>query len=85
MQVTDVRLRKINSEGKTRALGSVTFDGEFVVHEIRVIEGANGYFVSMPSKKSGDGEYRDLAHPITSNFREAVQSSVLKAFGELAS
>ncbi|MDQ0300955.1 stage V sporulation protein G [Salibacterium salarium] len=77
MQVTDVRLRRVNTEGRMRAIASITIDGEFVVHDIRVIDGNNGLFVAMPSKRTPDGEFRDIAHPISSHTREKIQSAVL--------
>ena len=69
MEVTDVRLRRVNTDGRMRAIASITFDNEFVVHDIRVIEGNNGLFVAMPSKRTPDGEFRDIAHPINSATR----------------
>ena len=73
MQVTDVRVRKLTKEGKMRAIVSVTFDNEFVVHDIKIIEGEKGLFIAMPSKESTDGEYRDIAHPINSETRDKLQ------------
>ncbi len=70
MQITDVRLRRVNSEGRMKAIASITIDNEFVVHDIRVIDGNNGMFVAMPSKRTPDGEFRDIAHPISSSTRE---------------
>jgi len=78
--ITDVRIRKINAEGKMKAVASVTFDDEFVVHDIKVIEGQNGLFIAMPSRKTPDGEYRDIAHPINSETREKLQSLVLEKY-----
>lgn len=86
MQVTDVRLRRVNTEGRMRAIASITIDHEFVVHDIRVIDGNNGLFVAMPSKRTPDGEFRDIAHPISSQTREKIQSAVLTEYdkaGEL--
>ena len=80
MNITDVRIRKIGSEGKMKAVASVTFDNEFVVHDIKVIEGQNGLFIAMPSRKTPDGEYRDIAHPINSDTRDKLQSLVLERF-----
>ncbi|MFZ4454513.1 septation regulator SpoVG [Salibacterium aidingense] len=77
MQVTDVRLRRVNTEGRMRAIASITIDSEFVVHDIRVIDGNNGLFVAMPSKRTPDGEFRDIAHPISSQTREKIQTAVL--------
>ena len=69
MEVTDVRLRRVNTDGRMRAIASITLDNEFVVHDIRVIDGNNGLFVAMPSKRTPDGEFRDIAHPINSGTR----------------
>ncbi|HLR51941.1 MAG TPA: septation regulator SpoVG [Candidatus Avamphibacillus sp.] len=80
MEVTDVRLRRVNSEGRMRAIASITFDHEFVVHDIRVIDGNNGLFVAMPSKRTPDGEFRDIAHPINSNMRAKIQDAVLEEY-----
>lgn len=80
MEVTDVRLRRVNTEGKMRAIASVTFDDEFVVHDVRVIDGNNGLFIAMPSKRTADGEFRDIAHPINSKTREKIQVAVLEAY-----
>ena len=83
MTITDVRIRRIGSEGKMRAVASVTFDNEFVVHDIKVIEGQSGLFIAMPSRKTPDGEYRDIAHPINSETREKIQTVVLEKYNEL--
>ena len=80
MRITDVRVRKIDKEGKMKAIVSVTFDDEFVVHDIKVIDGDKGLFVAMPSKKASDGEYRDIAHPINSSTRDNIQKAVLEAY-----
>ena len=80
MEVTDVRIRKINQDGKMKAIVSVTLNDEFVVHDVRVIDGNNGLFVAMPSKRTPDGEFKDIAHPITSQTREVIQSAVLSAY-----
>lgn len=80
MQITDVRLRRVNSDGRMKAIASITIDNEFVVHDIRVIDGNNGMFVAMPSKRTPDGEFRDIAHPISSETREKIQSAVLDAY-----
>ncbi|MDE7249718.1 MAG: septation regulator SpoVG, partial [Lachnospiraceae bacterium] len=77
MQITDVRVRKMAKEGKMRAVVSITIDDEFVIHDIKVIEGDKGLFIAMPSKKATDGEYRDIAHPINSSTRERIQSMIL--------
>ncbi|MBQ7679507.1 MAG: septation regulator SpoVG [Butyrivibrio sp.] len=84
MKITDVRVRKVARQGKMRAIVSVTFDEEFVVHDIKVIEGDKGLFIAMPSKKSVDGEYRDIAHPINSQMRQVLQQSILDAYEKAA-
>ena len=80
MQITDVRVRKVAKEGKLKAVVSITMDEEFVVHDIKVIEGEKGLFIAMPSKKAVDGEYRDIAHPINSGNREKIQSIILENY-----
>jgi stage V sporulation protein G len=80
MQITDVRVRKIANEGKMKAIVSVTFDNEFVVHDIKVIDGQNGLFIAMPSRKTPDGEFKDIAHPINTDTREKIQSSILAEY-----
>ena len=80
MQITDVRIRKIASEGKMKGIVSVTFDNEFVVHDIKVIEGHMGLFIAMPSRKTPDGEFKDIAHPINTEAREKIQSAILEAY-----
>ena len=80
MQITDVRVRKITKEGKMKAIVSITLDDEFVVHDIKVIEGEKGLFIAMPSKKATDGEYRDIAHPINSSTRESIQKIILESY-----
>lgn len=83
MEVTDVRLRRVATDGKMKAVASVTLDGEFVVHDVKVVEGAKGLFVAMPSRKTPDGEFRDVAHPITPAARERIQKAVLARFEEV--
>lgn len=82
MQVTDVRIRKVEKEGKMKAVVSITIDEEFVVHDIKIIEGEKGLFIAMPSRKAADGEYRDIAHPINSDTRERIQKLILKRYQE---
>ena len=82
MQITDVRVRKVTKEGKMKAVVSITIDNEFVVHDIKVIEGEKGLFIAMPSKKAADGEYRDIAHPINSSTRERIQRMILEKYEE---
>lgn len=80
MQITDVRVRKVSKEGKMKAVVSITLDNEFVVHDIKVIEGEKGLFIAMPSRKAGDGEYRDIAHPINSETRDRIQKIILEKY-----
>jgi stage V sporulation protein G len=80
MQITDVRVRKIANEGKMKAIVSVTFDNEFVVHDIKVIDGQNGLFIAMPSRKTPDGEFKDIAHPINTETREKIQAAILAEY-----
>lgn len=84
MEITDVRIRKIEAEGKMKAVVSVTFDNEFVVHDIKIIESQNGLFIAMPSRKTPDGEFRDIAHPINAVTREKVQKIILEKFESTA-
>ena len=84
MNITDVRVRKVDKEGKMRAVVSVTIDDEFVVHDIKVIEGENGLFIAMPSRRSADGQYRDIAHPINSATRAAMQELILERYERAA-
>ena len=81
MEITDVRIRKIEqSEGKLRGVASITIDDAFVVHDIKVIQGDRGRFIAMPSRKTSEGDYRDIAHPITSAARDRIQSAILEAY-----
>ena len=82
MQITDVRIRKVEKEGKMKAVVSITIDEEFVVHDIKVLEGDKGLFIAMPSRKAADGEYRDIAHPINSDTRERIQTLILQKYQE---
>ena len=83
MQITDVRIRKVDKEGKMKAVVSITIDDEFVVHDIKVIDGEKGLFIAMPSRKASDGEYRDIVHPINSGTREQIQNLILKKYEEV--
>lgn len=83
MEITDVRVCKVTKEGKMKAVVSITIDDEFVVHDIKVIEGEKGLFIAMPSRKASDGEYRDIAHPINSNTREKIQNLILEKYEEV--
>ena len=80
MDITDVRVRKVAKDGKMKAIVSITIDDEFVIHDIKVIEGEKGLFIAMPSRKSTDGEYRDIAHPINSDTRTRIQNLILDAY-----
>lgn len=80
MEVTAVRLRRVQTDGRMCAIASITLDDEFVVHDIRVIDGNTGLFVAMPSKRTPDGEFRDIAHPINATTRNKIQESVLAAY-----
>ncbi len=82
MNITDVRVRKVSKDGKMKAVVSITIDDEFVVHDIKVIEGEKGLFIAMPSRKAADGEYRDIAHPINSETRSEIQSIILTKYEE---
>ena len=83
MQITDVRVRKVAKEGKMKAVVSITIDDEFVVHDIKVIEGEKGMFIAMPSRKATDGEYRDIAHPINSATRDRIQGIILDRYEQV--
>jgi stage V sporulation protein G len=80
MNITDVRIRKVSSEGRMKAIVSITLDNEFVIHDVRIVDGNNGLFVAMPSRKTPSGEFRDIAHPINSTTRERIQTVVLDAY-----
>ncbi|MCR2032525.1 septation regulator SpoVG [Anaerofustis stercorihominis] len=82
MQITDIRVRKTYDEGKMKAIVSVTFDDQFVIHDIKIIEGDNGVFIAMPSRKMPNGEFKDIAHPINLETRVDIQNKVLKAYEE---
>lgn len=82
MNITDVRVRKILTEGKMKAIVSVTLDDAFVIHDVKVVNGQNGLFVAMPSRKTPTGEFRDIAHPITQEARDLLQSRVLEKYEE---
>ncbi len=84
MKITDVRIRKVAKDGKMKAVVSITIDDEFVVHDIKVIEGEKGLFIAMPSRKASDGEYRDIAHPINSATRDFIQTMILEKYAEAA-
>ena len=82
MQITDVRVRKVSKEGKMKAVVSITIDEEFVIHDIKIIEGEKGMFIAMPSRKTAEGEYKDIAHPIKSSTRELIQNLILQKYNE---
>ncbi len=83
MQITDIRIRKVDKDGKMKAVVSITIDDAFVVHDIKIIEGEKGLFIAMPSRKASDGEYRDIAHPINSGTREKIQKMILEKYDEV--
>ena len=80
MNITDVRIRKVNDEGKMKAVVSITFDDEFVVHDIKIIEGQNGLFIAMPSRKMGEGDFRDIAHPLISDTRNKIRDAIFEEY-----
>ena len=82
MQITDVRIKRVDNQSRLKAVVSITFDNAFVVHELRVIEGSNGLFVTMPSRETKSGVYKDIAHPITAVAREEIEKAVLEKFHE---
>jgi stage V sporulation protein G len=82
MDITDVRIRKVTGEGKLKAYVTVTFENAFVIHNVKVIEGENGVFIAMPSRKTKNGEYKDVAHPINSEFRAQMQERILKEYDQ---
>ena len=82
MQITDVRIRRVEKEGKMKAVVSITIENEFVIHDIKVIEGEKGLFIAMPSRKASDGEYRDIAHPINSTTRERISNLIMEKYQE---
>ena len=82
MKITDVRVRKVETDSKMKAVASITIDDVFVVHDIKIIEGEKGLFIAMPSKKGNDGEYRDIAHPISATTRAEVQRLILEKYEE---
>ena len=83
MNITDVRIRKVNQEGKMKAIVSITIDNELVIHDIKVIEGEKGLFIAMPSRKTNNGEFRDIAHPINSSARESLQQAILAKYEQV--
>ena len=83
MQITDIRIRTVDKDGKMKAVVSITIDDAFVVHDIKIIEGEKGLFIAMPSRKASDGEYRDIAHPINSGTREKIQKMILDKYDEV--
>lgn len=80
MEITDVRIRKVNDEGKMKAIVSITFDDEFVVHDIKIIDGQNGPFIAMPSRKMNEGDYRDIAHPLVSETRNRIRDAIMAEY-----
>ncbi|MDR1247639.1 MAG: septation regulator SpoVG [Clostridiales Family XIII bacterium] len=83
MRITDVRVRKVSDEGKMKAVVSVTFDDEFVVHDIKIIDGQNGLFIAMPSRKMGEGDFRDIAHPLVSETRNKIKDAIFAEYEKI--
>ena len=83
MNITDVRIRKVTDEGKMKAIVSITFDNEFVVHDIKIIDGQNGLFIAMPSRKMNEGDFRDIAHPILSETRAKIKDAIFAEYEKL--
>jgi len=83
MDITDIRIRKVNADGKLKAYVTVTFDDSFVVHNVKIIEGENGVFIAMPSRKTKSGEYKDVAHPINTSFRTRLQDRILEEYDKM--
>ena len=83
MNITDIRIRKVGDESKLKAVASITFDGEFVVHDIKIIEGQNGLFIAMPSRKMGEGDFRDIAHPLTSETRNRIKEAIFQEYDKM--
>ena len=84
MNITDVRIRKLNADGKMKAIVSLTFDDEFVVHDIKIIEGQNGLFIAMPSRKMGEGDFRDIAHPLNSETRKRIKDTIFAEYEKMS-
>ncbi len=80
MEITDIRIRKMDGDSKMKAIASITIDEEFVIHDIKVVDGEKGLFIAMPSKKTAEGEYRDIAHPIKTETRNRIQSMILDKY-----
>ena len=83
MKITDIRIRKISDDSKLKAVASITFDDEFVVHDIKIIDGQNGLFIAMPSKRMGEGDFRDIAHPLTSETRNRIKDAILEKYDNM--
>ncbi len=81
--VTDVRVRLLNDSGKLKAVASVSFDDEFVVHDLKIVEGVNGLFIAMPSRRAKDGEFKDICHPINNDMRTKIETAIYKVYNEL--
>ena len=82
MQITDIRVRKIVSQNRMKAIASITFDDVFVIHDIKVIESDKGLFIAMPSRKTPNGEFKDIAHPINTETREMIQNAIIAKYNE---
>ena len=84
MEITDIRIRKMDGDSKMKAIASITIDEEFVIHDIKVVDGEKGLFIAMPSKKTSEGEYRDIAHPIKTDTRNRIQTMILDKYRQEA-
>ncbi len=84
MEITDIRIRKMDGDSKMKAIASITIDEEFVIHDIKVVDGEKGLFIAMPSKKTAEGEYRDIAHPIKTDTRNRIQTMILDKYRQEA-
>ncbi len=82
MEITDIRIRKFEGDGKKKATASITLDDVFVIHDIKIVDGEKGLFIAMPSRKGADGQYKDIAHPITTEMRERLQNLILAKYLE---
>jgi len=85
MNITDVRIRKVTDDSKMKAIVSITFDDEFVVHDIKIIDGQNGLFIAMPSRKMNEGDFRDIAHPISSETRNRIKDAIFEQYEKVLS
>lgn len=83
MQITQVRIKKVDLEGKLKAIVSVTLDDEIVIHDVKLIEGVKGLFIAMPSRKLGEGDFRDIIHPVSSDVRKKFEDAIIPRYYEV--